>query len=73
MKKYTKLFALVLLSTALCASLTACDPDDDEPENNQEVINNTNDPAANDEKAAEVFTDEEMAKANTAKDATKNL
>ncbi|MBP5367934.1 MAG: CAP domain-containing protein [Bacteroidales bacterium] len=70
MKKYTKLFALVLLSTALCATFTACDPDDDEPENNQEVINNNNDPAANDEKAAAVFTDEEMAKANTAKDAT---
>ena len=74
MKKFTKLFALMFLSTALSASFTACDPEDDEPENgegnNQEVINNTNDPAANDEKASAVFSDEEKAKANTAKDAT---
>ena len=70
MKKITKLFALLFLSAALSATFTACD-DDNEPENgDQPEINNTNDPAANDEKAAAAFTDEEMAKANTAKDAT---
>lgn len=73
MKKITNLFALLLLSAALSVSFSACD-DDNEPENGvenqQEEINNTNDPAANDQKAAAEFTQEELDKANTAKDAT---
>lgn len=79
MKKITNLFALLLLSAALSVSFTACD-DDNEPENgenqqevngeNQQEINNTNDPAANDQKASAEFTQEELDKANTAKDAT---
>ena len=70
MKKISRLFAALFVSAAMTTTFTACDPEDDEPTNNQEVTNNTNDPAANDEKAAAAFTDEEMAKANTAKDAT---
>lgn len=80
MKKITNLFALLLLSAALSVTFTACD-DDNEPENGenqqevngenqQEEINNTNDPAANDQKASAEFTQEELDKANTAKDAT---
>ena len=73
MKKITKLFALLFLSAALSATFTACD-DDNEPENGgenqQEEINNTNDPAANDQTAATKFTDAQIEAANTAKDAT---
>lgn len=79
MKKITNLFALLLLSAALSVTFSACD-DDNEPENgenqqevngeNQQEINNTNDPAANDQKASAEFTQEELDKANTAKDAT---
>lgn len=73
MKKITNLFALLLLSAALSVTFSACD-DDNEPENGsenqQEEINNTNDPAANDQKASAEFTQEELDKANTAKDAT---
>ena len=65
MKKITKLFALLFLSTALSATFTACDNEDDEPE-----INNTNDPAAKDQTAAAKFTDAQIEAANTAKDAT---
>ena len=72
MKKITKLFALLFLSTALSATFTACDTEDDEPENgeNNQEVNNNNDPASNDNKASSVFSDAEINKANTAKDAT---
>ncbi|MBO7143037.1 MAG: CAP domain-containing protein [Bacteroidales bacterium] len=70
MKKITNLFALLLLSAALSATFTACD-DDNEPENgDQPEINNTNDPAANDQTATTKFTDAQIEAANTAKDAT---
>ena len=74
MKKITRLFAALFVSAAMTTTFTACDPDDDEPENgqdnNQEVTNNTNDPAANEQTAATKFTDAQIEAANTAKDAT---